>query len=196
MNRGLKFSLATGLLILTLFACYWGLEQPFTARVVDAETGEPVEGAVYLAAWYSTTWLEKAWFEGPSTKMSHFREGFTDANGEIHVPGFWFKVPFIGRDRNLTVYKPGYAMWNQDYIFPSVKKRKNFRFFDRAAELEKWQEGFSYGNHNRFLIPVFKGNFRNKQYKAGDELFYNTFNKHEEKLFRKERFDKYEVNNK
>jgi hypothetical protein len=187
MDRGMKFSLATGLLLAALVGCYWGLEQPCTARVVDAETGKPVEGAVYLAAWYSTTWLEKAWFEGPSTKMSHFREGFTDANGEIHVPGFWFKVPFIGRDRNLTVYKPGYAMWNQDYLFPSVKKRKNFRFFNRTAELETWREDYSYWDHNSFLINAFRGNFRGNPYTSGNQIFYKNFNKNEKEPFRKER---------
>ena len=35
-------------------------EAEYTARVVDAETGEPVEGAIYLAVWWKEVMGKKA----------------------------------------------------------------------------------------------------------------------------------------
>ena len=182
MNRGIKFSIAVSLLLVLLVAAYWGFEQPYTARIVDAETGEPVEGAVYLAASYSTTWLEKAWFEGPSVKMTHFREGYSDENGEIFVPGFWFKMPFVGRDRNLTVYKPGYAMWNQDYIFPSLKKRGGFGIFSRTVKQERWKPEYSYWDHYDFIQLASHSGIWEEQYSKNERLFMKIFHAYEDDL--------------
>lgn len=184
MNRGLKFSIAVAALLCCLVAAYWGLEQPYTARVVDAETGEPIAGAVYLAAWYNTSWLEKAWFEGPATVMTHYREGYSDENGEIFVPGFWFKVPYIGRDRNLTVYRPGYAMWNEDYVFPSLEKREGFWFFNRTVKQERWKDEYSHWDHYDFIQLATHTGTLEEPYVQGVKVFLNEFNEQESYLRR------------
>lgn len=159
---------------------------PYTARVVDAETGEPVEGAVYLAVWWKEVSGKKAWFEGTSIEMAKFVEGYTDEKGSIQVPRFWLKYPFA-RERTLTVYKPGYVMWNQEYIFPDSRKRKDFNSRNREIKMQKWKSEYLYHHHSMLIIDALRGQIRADQYIKGKQILYKTYIDHEEELYRRER---------
>jgi hypothetical protein len=162
---------------------------PYTAKVVDAETGEPVEGAVYLAVWWETVSGKKAWFEGASVEMAKFVEGHTDEKGWIQVPRFWFRYPFA-RERTLTAYKPGYVMWNQEYVFPTREKRSGFDASNREVRLERWKDSHKYGDQSALLSAATRGSIRGDLYKGGAQLLYKEYRKHEADLYRKERMDK------
>jgi len=115
-----------------------------TAIIVDDETGEPIEGAIALAQWIKTRFN----FEGGFTYVSKARETVSDKEGKIYIKTYWMWIPFTG-DTTLTVYKPGYALWNSDeYAVPLRKYRpKDFSRsrnvvrlvkFEKAAE--QWKE--------------------------------------------------------
>jgi len=72
---------------------------PYKGRVLDLETGEPIEGAVVAANWYLTH------------RFCDAKETVTDKNGEFVLPkgscfSFW---PFTEMDpAHVVVFKPGY----------------------------------------------------------------------------------------
>ena len=158
---------------------------PYTAKVVDAETGEPVEGAVYLAVWWKTVSGKKAWFEGASVEMAKFVEGHTDEKGWIQVPRFWFRYPFA-RERTLTAYKPGYVMWNQEYVFPTREKRSGFGTSNREVRLERWKSEYSFGDHKLLLIAATRNQTTSSTYLAGEQMLEGTFQDHEREPYLKE----------
>jgi len=98
----------------------WG-NRTFSGRVIDADTLEPIEGAVVVAVWH------KNWpgiGTGADTKFKMAREVLTDTNGEWSIKGpkgrqmtrenEWmeiFYLPFIYYTTPPTfiMYKPGYC---------------------------------------------------------------------------------------
>ena len=89
---------------------YWFLywDGPYHGQVVDADTGEPIEGAAVAGIW------ELEGFVLFITSLTHFanaKETVTDTDGKFRLPltfafTFW---PFSVLDRiNLLVFKPGY----------------------------------------------------------------------------------------
>jgi len=98
----------------------WG-NRTFSGRVIDADTLEPIEGAVVVAVW------NKCWpgiGAGADTRFKMAREVLTDANGEWSIKGpkgrqmtrenEWmeiFYLPFIyyTKKPSFIVYKPGYC---------------------------------------------------------------------------------------
>ena len=109
-----------------------------TATIVDNETGEPIEGAIALAQWvkYKPTGLE-----GGIPYAAKAKETVSDKNGKIYISGYWTSNPFAC-ERHLTVYKPGYALWNSEkYIIP-VKNppSKGFNRFTKVVRLVKFEK--------------------------------------------------------
>ena len=184
-ERMMKRLITAALAIAALAAVSCGAP-PYTARVTDAETGEPVEGAVYLAVWWDEVSGKKAWFEGTSTEMTKFVEGTTGEDGLIKVPDFWTRNPFA-KERTLTVYKPGWVMWNQEYVFPDMEKRSGFGIEDRDVRLKRWKLEYSYKGHERLLINAGRGQITGERYREGKQVFINAYRSYEEDRFRSER---------
>ena len=86
--------------------------QEFEVTVVDADTGEPLEGVLMLAGWYQeiTTLHGKA---GAGTRA--IKEAVSDANGRIHLPRSietgTTKFGSVNRTSNpyFVLYKEGYV---------------------------------------------------------------------------------------
>ena len=59
--------------------------EPIEAWAVDAETGEPIEGANVVATWalYTDHWHGSTFYE-----MLEVKEAVTDKNGRFSFPGF------------------------------------------------------------------------------------------------------------
>jgi len=113
-------------------------------QVVDAETGEPIEGAVLLAQWTITTFL----YESASSNYKVV-EKVSDESGRMTVPGvFKFGV----NEPKVVVYKKGYVAWRHDYIFPDYKKRTDFMWRDRYMfKLERFKQEYSRIDHLSFI---------------------------------------------
>jgi len=87
------------LMLLPLCACAKKYSaEPISAQVVDADTKEPIEGVVVVAAWELKGGLEGGNFEGVMTVM----ETVTDQSGHFHFAGWGPKG------------KPSYIRWYED----------------------------------------------------------------------------------
>jgi len=133
-----------GMLIVSLIlACLpfssalaWGNKEP-TAIIVDAETGEPIEGAIALAQWVKKTFN----FEGGIPYAAKARETVSDKEGKIYIRGYWMWIPFTG-ETTLTVYKPGYALWNseKEAVYPREYQPKDFSSSKNVVRLVKFEK--------------------------------------------------------
>jgi hypothetical protein len=75
---------------------------PYKGRVIDLETGEPIEGAVVAGVWG----LEFALIN----PFCDAREVLTDKKGEFILPRAWCidPSPFAGIGGDIIVFRPGY----------------------------------------------------------------------------------------
>jgi hypothetical protein len=109
-----------------------------TATIIDDQTGEPIEGAIALAQWvkYKPTGLE-----GGIPYAARAKETVSDKDGKIYISGYWTSNPFAS-DRHLTVYKPGYALWNSEKYIISVKNppSKGFNRFTKVVRLVRFEK--------------------------------------------------------
>jgi len=132
--------LITGLLLL-LNACYGGI----TGEVVDAETGNPIQGAVVLVEWDMTKGLGLSY----TTRYKVF-ETVTNGNGRFTLQGVF--NPFVNPP-NLVIYKKRYVAWRENFIFPEYKKRKDFQWKSGTVyRLERFKRGYSHSKHTSFFL--------------------------------------------
>jgi hypothetical protein len=77
---------------------------PFEGRVVDSDTGKPIEGAVVFVEWT----ISHA-FRGPS--FFDTAEVRTDSQGWFYVPKSWSWNPFrtMFMDSEYLIFKAGYS---------------------------------------------------------------------------------------
>ncbi|GBC62270.1 hypothetical protein DENIS_3239 [Desulfonema ishimotonii] len=141
-------------------------------RVVDAETGEPVEGAVYAIHWYQLRGccLGIRFGDGSGKEVLEVADGFTDADGYFEVPKYAHTLimPPIFR---MGVYKKGYAVWDdedtvrwdkideykagkrdEEVIFPRRWELRN----GMVIRLEPWKDSYSRYAHASF-VSFFSG---------------------------------------
>lgn len=82
---------------------------PIDARVVFADTGQPIEGAVVVANWQ----LVVGGIDGPHERgQLEVKEAVTDSDGRFHFDGFTKMNPMLYELRNedprIVIFKPGY----------------------------------------------------------------------------------------
>jgi hypothetical protein len=135
----------TGVVVLALAAvAMWWLRPapisgPWRAQLVDAETGQPLEGAVVLALWDKRTF---GW-PHPDRNYHDVDEVVSDADGRFIIPArdVSSRHPFekiIGPI--VTIFKPGYGQWdfegapphpfNEDAV---TAKQRSMAMWDRFA---------------------------------------------------------------
>ena len=89
-------------------AARWG---PLTGRIVDAETGRPIAGAVVLATWDE---IERWNPVHPRSLFYDAQEVVTDAAGRFTIPGIHPLWGFrVVRQPNWRVFAPGYTEHRQ-----------------------------------------------------------------------------------
>lgn len=151
-----------------------------TVTVVDAETGEPIEGAVAIAIWRKHSIKERAWWEGGTMVVVKIEEAVSDKDGNIYIDGFWGWYIAKNRYPRLTIYKPGYVCWDQINLYEGGL-RTDFDQDHRIARMEKWPEGFSFVQHESFVYYCTSGEYS----EAPNQLFNDTF-RYENPFFIKE----------
>jgi len=138
-------------------------EGAMSAIVVDAESGQPIEGAVILVEWTKAKGLPGMSY----TESYKVVEVVTDKEGKASVNGVL--NPFVSAPR-VTVYKKGYVAWNNEFIFPNYAKRTDFKWSNNYVfKLEKFKPEYSYVKHTGFInSAILVGAFEKKQlmYKA------------------------------
>lgn len=196
MKRAAWICMASLIVVCLSFnpASAWFAKKP-TAIIVDDETGEPIEGAIALAQWvkYSATL-----FEGGVPYAAKAEEAVSDKEGKIYIKGYWTFNPFAC-ERHLTVYKPGYALWNskKEAVYPRNYQPKEFTSdknvvrmvkFERAAI--KWKENsFSeFEKKNpRQQQAIFLGNCFELELAKSAITIDEVFKHHEMDFIRKEK---------
>ena len=142
--KRIKFSLIlTFLLFLNSTGCA-GYYPDMTGTVVDAETGQPIEGAVVLVEW-----TKKVGIGDYHTESVKVVEVVTDEKGKFKVTGI--VKPFI-EPPDMTIYKKGYVAWNNKVIFPEYKKREGFKWRSgNIYKLDRFKPEYSHIEHTSFI---------------------------------------------
>ncbi len=152
--KGLKPVLLLVFLWFVLSAC--GIYYSVDGQVVDAKTGEPIEGAVVAVNWSRTKILGVPGYNALTEHYGTF-EDVTDATGTFTIPKFLIGYHYMG------VYKNGYICWSSETIFkPEGKDWKEMfkRRYDHRVtggmivKLEPKSDDFPQAKHASFVQDV------------------------------------------
>jgi hypothetical protein len=85
-------------------------EGPWKAQVVDADTGQPLEGVVVLMYWIKYTGSWAGWAGG---EYHDAEEVVTGPDGRVAIPRRWVfaLLPWRKVAREMVIFKPGYGQW-------------------------------------------------------------------------------------
>jgi hypothetical protein len=140
-----QFTVAISILLLVT-GCYPSI----TGTVVDAKTGEPVEGAIILAQWTQSHGIGLTYHT-----VYKVLETETDKAGRFSIPGVY---SFFVDSPILVIYKKSYVAWRNDLGFPEFKRRTDFKWQDNfIVRLERFKEDFSRDQHHMFLVHGIMG---------------------------------------
>ena len=93
------------LLLLSSSCCYpLRYDGPYKGKVIDAETGKPIEGVVVLGVWYK----EIATPAGGVSSYYDAAETVTDKNGEFEIRGLGLKILTNVGPMDVLIFKAGY----------------------------------------------------------------------------------------
>ncbi len=120
MNSVLKYILIA--LLIIIFMCLsvsCTRAKTFKGRVIDADTKEPIEGAVVVAAWYKESWIPLG---ENIVKLKDVKETLTDKNGRWSIRGpsggnsLSYGLAIGGlfyhtREPEFIIFMPGYCSW-------------------------------------------------------------------------------------
>lgn len=165
------------MILCTLFSCtgcirLLHIDGPYVGKVIDAETGQPIEGAVVHAAWFKRRLAA-------STLHYDDYECLTDQNGDFNIPGQGV-VPYYVDWPLLAIFKAGYQHLKPTYWltlkggFPRVVtwrgNEPTFRFkrlsMEERLRRSVGEAGGAYGKErlwrmetNKELIEIGKPDF-------------------------------------
>lgn len=77
---------------------------PYKGKVVELDTGTPIEGAVVAGQWHIDYMIT-------TQRICASKETLTDKNGEFELPSAWCfsSIPFVTLHKpDVVVFKPGY----------------------------------------------------------------------------------------
>jgi len=118
---------------------------PISGTVVDADTGEPIEGAAVIATWVAAAGIGGGSYEGMNEDLTNYA-GVFNINGTMYG----------GTDFNFAIYKYGYLAWSHNTrMINSDGKRELVPGFEwksgQTYRLEKFPPTWSHLNHTRFI---------------------------------------------
>ena len=136
MNRVLKYILIGFLTVVFMYLTIsfgYAKDKTFCGKVVDADTGEPIEGAVVVVYWYEASWIP---FGEWIVRLKDVKETLTDRKGEWTVKGpagsgvnslaydtALMGVTFYTREPDFIVFKPGYCSWPNGFSIDTCRSR-------------------------------------------------------------------------
>jgi hypothetical protein len=129
MKKLSKCILAGVVMVVFIVMVSWAQANTFKGRLIDADTKEPIEGAVVVAYWYKAIDT----IAGESTTLKDVKECLTDKNGEWSISGTKGRphgpIPplslFISYTREplFIVFKPGYCSWPNGFSIDACRNR-------------------------------------------------------------------------
>ena len=119
MRRILLISILT-CLVLSVTSCYGFAvirkDGPYEGKVIDVDTGEPIEGIVVLGVWYKEN-------PGPGGAVSEYydaMETVTDKNGEFKIDGLGLLIMSNVIPMDVLIFKAGYEY--ESGLWSALKK--------------------------------------------------------------------------
>ncbi|MBI5676507.1 MAG: hypothetical protein HZC48_11920 [Nitrospirae bacterium] len=122
------------LMIIVLFAattCAEFIRGPFSGKVIDLETKEPIEGAVVVVIWWKRVITGSP--GGPTTYLQDIKETLTDKNGKYYMEeykGFTINPLATIKNPEFLIYKPGYCVLPESFVdipaCDNMKPRTNY----------------------------------------------------------------------
>ena len=117
----------------------------FKGRVIDADTKEPIEGAVVVASWHEST----ATIAGGSSRFKDVKETLTNKNGEWRIRGpkgdrfiaqVFAMIPgiYYTEAPEFIIFKPGYCSYRAGFGIKACKEKMkvyNFTNSDNIGEV-------------------------------------------------------------
>jgi hypothetical protein len=132
MKKRSKYILTGVVIVVLLIAVlHFADAKTFKGRVIDADTKEPIEGAVVVAYWYKAI----ATIAGESTTLKDVKECLTDKNGKWSITGPKGRPPGHGpipplslfisytREPVFIVFKPGYCSVPKGFSIDACRNR-------------------------------------------------------------------------
>ncbi|MGV8073114.1 MAG: hypothetical protein AB2L11_00935 [Syntrophobacteraceae bacterium] len=107
---------------------------PYSGKVVETETGEPIEGAYVLVAFYTHMFT----LAGPVSQFVDTRDATTNKNGEFKIAAYrTWALRFLhgwNDEGSIVIYKPGYAGDSVHHIFAKnfvIERLKKLAYKER-----------------------------------------------------------------
>lgn len=107
--RKILFIFISTLLVIAVISCdgsaFIRKDGPYEGRIIDADTGQPIEGVVVLGVWYRE-------HPGPGGAVSEYydaMETITDKNGEFKIKGLGLLVMSNILPMDVLIFKAGYT---------------------------------------------------------------------------------------
>jgi len=106
MKKNVLLALITVMVIIISLGCESAIryDGPYKGRIIDADTGEPIEGVVVLGEWNS----EHITPGGAVSEYYDARETVTDNNGEFSITGQGLLIASNVTPMNVLIFKAGY----------------------------------------------------------------------------------------
>jgi hypothetical protein len=122
------------LILLATLTCAYGIryDGPYSGRVIDADTGVPVEGVVVLGVWNT----EQITPGGAVHNFHDARETVTDKNGEFEIPGMGLKILSNVTPMDVLIFKAGYehiGMGSWESLKVDLILRKKIKWEEKKA---------------------------------------------------------------
>ena len=115
----------------------------FKGRVIDAESKEPIEGAVVVVVYHKSTY-DIADYKF-NTSVLEVKEALTDKSGAFYFPSYTtlLQPMSTGGNANFIIYKPGYGNYPGSPVTPrGIVAEDVETFFSKETgsrgELEVW----------------------------------------------------------
>ena len=131
MKKLLKYILAGFVMVVFIAMASCAHAKTFKGRVIDADTKEPIEGAVVVAVWKT----ERTTPTATHLDLKDVKECLTDKNGEWSIngpkgradellPGLSLFIPYT-KEPQFIIFKPGYCSWPNGFSIDSCRGRIN-----------------------------------------------------------------------
>jgi hypothetical protein len=153
-RKVIKYSIIAIVVLIVAYHLGWIIyhKPAFHGRVIDAETKEPIEGAVVVAIYEAFPIIHMP--GGGSNKRIGVQETLTGKKGNFHIPSYTTIIfPFWARAGvDFVIYKPGYGSWPGLNVRPIEKMSRwaveHFFSTKQIGEpgtiVEKWEEWEKY----------------------------------------------------
>ncbi len=119
---------------------------PYTGKVIDSQTGEPIAGASVLLYWEKR--IPAPPFRGESEVIAA-RLVYTDHKGDYEIPPVSADLGLMGylEYTSVAIYEPGYQVWSERILHERPSRESLFREKGFLVKLDRIRPPFSHRKH-------------------------------------------------